>query len=131
MSHRPDVDKLYLYANDPYEAKYQFLINKRDITALKNLNDSKVFIEYSNDIDYIYKNTEKYNPNRKLKMLIFFKDIIADMCNNKKHNPIVTELFIRGRKLNIFVFITQFYFAVPKNIRLVSTHYFIMKIPNK
>ena len=46
MSHRPDVDKLYLYANDPYEAKYQFLINKRDITALKNLNDSKVFIEY-------------------------------------------------------------------------------------
>ena len=131
MSHRPDVDKLYLYANDPYEAKYQFLINKRDITALKNLNDSKLFIKYSNDIDYIYKNIEKYNPNRKLKMLIFFKDIIADMCNNKKHNPIVTELFIRGRKLNIFVFITQFYFAVPKNIRLVSTHYFIMKIPNK
>ena len=131
MSHRPDVDKLYLYANDPYEAKYQFLINKRDITALKNLNDSKVFIEYSNDIDYIYKNTEKYNPNRKLKMLIFFKDIIADMCSNKKHNPIATELFIRGRKLNFFVFITQFYFAVPKNIRLFSTHYFIMKIPNK
>ena len=54
------------------------------------------------------------------------------MLSNKKLNPIVTELFIRGRKLNIsLVFITQSYFAVPKNIRLNSTHYFVMKIPNK
>ena len=58
--------------------------------------------------------------------------MIADMLSNKKLNPIVTELFIRGRKLNIsLVFITQSYFAVPKNIRLNSTHYFVMKIPNK
>ena len=56
----------------------------------------------------------------------------ADMHSNKERNPIVTELFIRGRKLNIsFVFIRQSYFAVPKNIRLNSTHYFLMKIPNK
>ena len=61
-----------------------------------------------------------------------FDDMIADMLSNKKLNPIVTELFIRGRKLNIsLVFITQSYFAVPKNIRLNSTHYFVMKIPNK
>ena len=58
--------------------------------------------------------------------------MIADMLNNKKLNPMVTELFIRGRKLKIYlVFITRSYFAVPKNIRLNSTNYFIMKIPNK
>ena len=61
-----------------------------------------------------------------------FDDIIADMVNNNKVNPIVTELFIRGRKLNIsIIFITQSYFKVPKDVRLNSTHFFIMKIPNK
>ena len=73
-----------------------------------------------------------YNPNKKRKILIVFDDMIAHMLSNKKLNPIVTELFIRGRKLNIsLVFITQSYFAIRKNIRLNSTHYFIMKIPNK
>ena len=66
------------------------------------------------------------------KTLIVFDDMIADMLNNKKLNPIVIELFIRGRKLNIYLaFITQSYFAVSKNIRLNSTHYFAMKIPNE
>ena len=66
------------------------------------------------------------------KTLIVFDDMIADMVNNKKLNPIVIELFIRGRKLNIYLaFITQSYFAVSKNIRLNSTHYFAMKIPNE
>ena len=66
------------------------------------------------------------------KVLIIFDDMIADMINNNKLNPIVPELFIRGRKLNIsIVFITQSYFKVPKNVRLNSTHFFIMKIPNK
>ena len=83
-------------------------------------------------MDDIYKNIEGYNPNKKRKILIVFDNMIADMLSNKKLNPIVTELFIRGRKLNIsLVFITQSYFAVPKNIRLNSTHYFVMKIPNK
>ena len=91
----------------------------------------KAFIEYSNDKDNIYKNIEVYNPNKKRKILIIFDDMIADMLSNKKLNPIVTELFIRGRKLNISVFITQSYFAVPENIRVNSRHYFIMKIPNK
>ena len=96
------------------------------------MNYYKVFIEHSNDMDDIYKNIEEYNPNKKRKILIVFDGMIADMLSNKKLNPIVTELFIRGRKLNIsLVFITQSYFAVPKNIRLNSTHYFIMKIPNK
>ena len=97
-----------------------------------HLNDSKAFIEYSNYMDDIYKNIEEYNPNKKRKILIVFDDMIADMLSNKKLNPIVTELFIRGRKRNIsLVFTTQSYFAVPENIRLNSMHYFIMKIPNK
>ena len=77
----------------------------------------------------IYKNVEEYNPNKEQKILIVFDDMIADMLSNKKLNPIVTELFIRGRKLNTSpVFISQFHFAVPKNIRLNSTCYFMMKI---
>ena len=81
----------------------------------------------------IYKNIEEYNRNKKCKLLIVFDHMITDMINNKKLNPVVTELFIRGRKLNIssLVIITQSYFAVPKSIRLNSMHYFIMEVPNK
>ena len=90
------------------------------------------FIEYSNDIDNIYKNTEECNPNKKRKMLLVFDDMIVDMFSNKKVNLLLTELFIKSRKLKIsLVFVTQCYFAAPKNIRLNSTHYFIMKIENK
>ena len=89
-------------------------------------------MEYSNDMQDVYKNIEDYNPIKKRKILIVFDDMIADMINNNKLNPVVTELFIRGRKLNIsIVFITQSYFKVPKDVRLNSTHLFIMKIPNK
>ena len=80
----------------------------------------------------VYKNIEDYNPGKKRKVLIIFDDMIADMINNKKLNPIVTELFIRGRKHNIsIVFITQYCFKVPKDVRLNSTHFFIVKIPDK
>ena len=80
----------------------------------------------------IYKNFGEYYPCKEWKILILFNDMIADMLSNKKPNPIVTKLFIRGRKLKIsLAFVTQAYFAVPKNIILNSTHYFIMKIPNK
>ena len=80
----------------------------------------------------VYKNINDYNPDKENKILIVFDDMIADMINNKKLNSIVTELFIRGRKLNIsLVFITQSYFKVPKDVRLNITHFFIMKIPNK
>ena len=89
-------------------------------------------MEYSNDMQYVYKNIEDYNPIKKRKTLIVFNDMIADMSRNNKLNPIGTELFIRGRKLTIsVVFITQSYFKVPKDVRLNSTHFFIMKIPNK
>ena len=80
----------------------------------------------------VYKNIEEYNPGTKRKVLIVFDDMIADMINNKKLNPIVTELFTGVRKLNAsIVFITQSYFKVPKDLRLNSTHFFIMKILNK
>ena len=121
-----------MYAKVPYEAKYQYLINKREGVGINHFNDPKAFIEYSNDMHDIYKNIDEYNPDKENKILIVFDDMIADMIHNKKLNSIVTELFIRGRKLNIsLVFITQSYFKVPKDVRLNTTHFFISKIPNK
>ena len=80
----------------------------------------------------VYKNIDNYNLNKENKVLIVSDDMIADMINNKTLNSIVTELFIRGRKLNIsLIFITQSYFKVPKDVRNNSTHFFVMKIPNK
>ena len=99
--------------------------------GLDHFDDTKA-LEYSNDMQDVYKNIEDYNLGKKLKVLIIFDDMIADMINNKKLNPIVTELFIRGRKLNISIIcITQSYFKVPKDVRLNSAHFFIMKILNK
>ena len=131
INNQPDLDKIYLYAKDLYEKKYQYLINKREKVGLNHFNDPKAFMEYSNDMQDLYENIEDYNPIKKRKILIVFDDIIADMINNNKLNPIVPELFIRGRTRNIsVVFITQSY-KVPKDVRLNSTHFSIMKIPNK
>ena len=89
-------------------------------------------MEYSNYMQGVYKNIEDNNPGKKREILIVFDDMIADMINNKKLNPVVIELFIRGRKLNIsIVFITQSYSKLPKVVRLNSTYFFIMKITNK
>ena len=132
INNQPYIKILYLYAKDPYETKYQYLINKREKVGLDHFKEPKTFIEYSNDMEDVFKNIENYNPGKKRKILTVFDDMIGDMINNKKLNPVVTELFIRGRKLNIsIVFITQSYFKVPKDVRLNSTHFFIMKIPNK
>ena len=99
---------------------------------MKQFNDPKAFIEYSNNMHNDYKNIDHYNPDKENKILIVFNDMVADMINNKKLNSIITELFIRGRKLNIsLVFITQTYFKVPKDVRLNTTHFFFMKIQNK
>ena len=84
INQQPDIDKIYLKAKDPYEAKYQFLIKKRETTGLKHNNYSKAFIEYSNNMVDIYKNIEYYNPNKKQKILIVSDDMIADMLSNKK-----------------------------------------------
>ena len=77
-----------------------------------------------------FKNIEEYNPNQKLKMSIVFDDMIANKLSNKKPNPIVTERK-RMKSKYFLVFVTQSYFAVPKNIRLNLTNYFVKKIPNK
>ena len=108
-----------MYAKDPYESKYQYLINKREGVGINHFNDPKAFIEYSNDMQDVYKNIEEYNIDKERKILIVIDDMIADMINNKKVNSMITELFIRGRKLNIsLVFIKQSYFKAPKNVRL-------------
>ena len=132
INNQQDIDKIYLYAKDPSEDKYQYLINKREPVGINHLNDPKTFIEYSNDMHKVYKNIDNYNPDKENKILIVFDDMIADMINNKKSKSIATELFIRGRKLNIsLIFITQSYFKVPKDARNNSTEFFIMKISNK
>ena len=129
---QPDIKKIHLYAKDPYESKDQHLINKRESVGINHFKDPKAFIDYSNDMHDVYKNIDDYNLNKENKILIVFDDMIADMINNEKLNSIVSELFIRGRKLNIsLVFITQSYFKVPKDVRLNTTHFFIAKIPNK
>ena len=132
INDQSDIDKIYLYAKDPYERKYQYLTNKSEKVGLNHFNDPKAFMEYSNDLQDVYKNIEDYNPIKKRKILIVFDYMIADMINDNKLNPVVTKLFIRGRKLNISIFfITQSYFKVPKDVRLNSTHFIIMKTPNK
>ena len=132
IENQPDIDKIYLYAKDPYEAKYQYLINKREGVGINHFKDLKAFIEYSNDMCNVYKNVNHYNTDKGNKILIVSDDMIADMVQNEKLNSIVTELFVRGRKLNIYlVYITQSYFKVPKDVRLNTTHFFITKILSK
>ena len=132
IKNQSDIDKIYLYDKDPCKAKCQFLINKAESTGIKHFNDPKAFIVYSNDMQDVYKNIDEYNADKERKILIVSDDMIADMINNKNLNSIVTDLFIRGTKLNIsIVFITQSYCKVPKDVRLNSNHFFIMKNPNK
>ena len=90
IEYQREIDKIYLYAKDPYEAKYQYLINIRESAALKYFNDAKVFIDFSNDMHDVYKNIDEYNIDKEPKILIVFDDMIANMINNKKLNSIVT-----------------------------------------
>ena len=108
------------------------MIEKRENAGIKNLNDPTAFSGYSNIMDDVYNNIDDYNPKRKRKVLIVFEDMIADIITNKIFQTIIKELFIRYRKLNTsLVYITQSYFSVPKEVRLNSTHYLIMKIHNR
>ena len=78
IENQPDIDKIYLYAKDPYESKYQYLIDKREGVGINDFNDPKVFIDYSSDMHDVYKNIDKYNPYKENKILIMFDDMIAD-----------------------------------------------------
>ena len=123
------IDKIYLYAKDTDEKKYQYLINKREQVGIKNLNDPHAFIEYSNDMNDVLEDINNYN---KKFLMIISDDMIADIMRNEKFKAIVKELFIRCRKLDIsIVFITQSYFRSPKDVRLNNTHYILTKTNNK
>ena len=117
INNQPDIDKIYLHAKYPYETKYLSLINKRESTRLKHFNDPKAFIEYSNDKQDVYINIEEYNTDKERNILIVFDDMIADMIHNEQLNLIVTDFFIRGRKLTVsLISITQSYFKAPKDV---------------
>ena len=119
INEQHDIDKIYLYARDLSESKYEYLIKN----VIKQVNDPNAFTECSNTMDDVYENINDYNPIRKRKKLIVFDDMIADIMTNRRFQAIIKELFIRCRKLNIsLVFITQSYFSVPKDVRLNSTN---------
>ena len=120
------IDKIYLYTKDIHKPKYEYLINKRDQAAIKNLNDPHAFIEYSDDMNEVLDDINDYNKNRDEKVLIVFDDMIADIEYNKNFKQ------KNKRKINAsIVFVTQSYFRALKDIRLNSTHYILMKIGNK
>ena len=105
ISHQPDIDKFCIYTRDPYEAKYQLLINKRKRIGLMHVNYSEYFIDYYSDMDNIYINIIKHNPNKECKRLIVSDDMIADMLSNKTLKPIIIELLV----LEVESFFSCFY----------------------
>ena len=92
IENQPDIDKIYFYAKDPYEAKYQCLINKREGVGINHFNDPKAFI--SSDMRNVYQNINYYNPDKENKILIVFNDMTVDMVKNKKLNSIVTDCLL-------------------------------------
>ena len=127
------IDKIYLYAKDIYEPKYEYLINKREQVGIKKLNGPHAFIEYSDDMNDVLDDINNYNnKNRDKKVLIVFDDVITDIEYNKNFKRIIKELFYRARKINVsIVFITQSYFRALKDARLISPHYILTKTGNK
>ena len=95
INEQNDVDKNCLYARDLNEPKYKILIKKREDAEIKHLNNPNAFIECSNMMDDVYENIHDYNSSRKIKILIVFDDMIADIMTNKKFQSIIKELFIR------------------------------------
>ena len=111
-----DINKIYLYAKDLSETKYEFLIRKREDAGIKHLNNLNAFVECSNTMDDVYENTDDYNPNKKRKNLTVFDDMIADIITKKTFQAKIKDLFIRCRRLNISLgFISQSYFSVLKD----------------
>ena len=128
---RLDIDKIYLYVKDSLKSKYQLVINGRERVEIENSKNPKVFIDYSRKIDGVYKNLEDYSATKKSSVNSFwwYNSRCGILWKSKSYSH---SIVLRGGKLNIsLVFISQSYFKVPKTIRLNTTHYFIMKIPNK
>ena len=115
---QPDIDKVYLYAKNPFESKYLLRINGREKVGIKNLKNQKTFIDYSQTIDDVYENLEGYNPTKKRGVLRVFDDVIADIESNKKLSLFVTELFLRGKKVNISHIISIYRNLISKYLKL-------------
>ena len=110
-----DIDKIYLYAKDLSEPKYDFLIKKSEDVEIKYCNDPNAFIEFSNTMDDVYENIDDDNPSRKRKILIVLDDMVADIMSNTKFQAIIKDLFIRCRRLKILlVFIHSLVFLLEK-----------------
>ena len=126
INEQRDIDKIYLYAKDLSEPKYEYLIKDCENAGIKHVNDGNAFIEGSNKMDDVYENINDYNPNRRRRTLIVFDDMIKDIMTNKKFQEILKELFIRCRRINIsLVFITQSYFSVKRRkIKFYALFYY-------
>ena len=109
INEQNDIDKVYLYATDLSDPKYEYLIKKREDVGTKHVNNSNAFIECSNTMDDVYENIHDYNPSRKRKILIFLDDMIADIMKNKKFQALIKELFIKSLKTKYF---TCFYYSI-------------------
>ena len=134
IKQQPDVDKIHLYIKDPFESKYQLLINWREKVRInRGKKNIKTVIDYCQTID-VHENLEDYNLVKKRlikKRLIAFDYMTADKKANKKLKLIVAEMFMMQKTGHFTCFVSQSYFKVPKDIRLNLTHLFIIKIPNK
>ena len=132
INEQDDIAKIYLHAKDLSKPKYEYLFKKRENAGINHLNDPNAFIECFNTMDGVYENINDYNLSRKRKIYLCLMTWLQTLRVTKQNQVIIEELFIRCRKLNIsLVFITQSYFTVPKDVRLNSTHYLIMKINNR
>ena len=126
------IYKIYLYARDLSEPKYEYWVKKLEDAGIKHVNNQNAFINCLNTMGDVYENIHDCNPSRKRKILLVFDDMIADIMTNTKFQAVIKELFVRCRKLNIsLVFIRQSYFSVTQDVRLNSTQYFIMKINSR
>ena len=118
MNEQHDIDKIYLYARDSKEPKYEILIKKRKDAGIKHLNDPNAFIECSNTMGDVYENIHDYSPNKNRKILMVFDDMIGDIMTNKKFQAITKELFIRCRKLNISLIFYSVLFFCSKRCKI-------------
>ena len=105
---RPDIAKIYLYVKDLFESRYQSLIKGQEKVKIKQAKNQKALIDYSQTTDGVYENLKDYNPKKNRKLLIVFKDMIADMESNKKLSPIVTDLFQEEESLTFYYYCYYF-----------------------
>ena len=103
INEREDIDKIYLFARNLNEHKYELLINTRKKGGINHYNDENEFIESFDSMDYVFFNIDDFNIGRKRKVVIIFDDMIPDIVTNKNYQQVIKELFMRSRKINIYL----------------------------